>query len=219
MMKRRAIMLPVLLVLAIPTVGFSQRTESGAAIGGIGGALAGAAIGKHNGETAAGALIGGAVGLVTGAAIGNAADARDRRQAYAHQQWQYQAQQAQQAQLASAVSSTDVISMSRNGLGEDVIINHIRQNGVQRRPDVHEVISLHKQGVGERVIAAMQTASVGSPAYAAPAAATPYVARPVIVEQHHYVRPSYWDCPPYYHHHYYHPRPRSHVHWGVTYGF
>ena len=46
-----------------PMKAFGQgHTERGAVIGGLGGALAGAAIGKHNGETAGGALIGGAVG-------------------------------------------------------------------------------------------------------------------------------------------------------------
>ena len=41
------------------------HTDRGAVLGGLGGALAGAAIGEHNDNAGAGALIGGATGLVS----------------------------------------------------------------------------------------------------------------------------------------------------------
>src|SRR5262245_9700386 len=98
----------------------AQNTERGAALGGIGGALAGAAIGKNNGDTGAGALIGGAVGLITGAVVGNSMDEKTRMQAY---------EQQQIYRMRQSVSSNDVIAMTQNGVKDDVIANHIRENG------------------------------------------------------------------------------------------
>jgi hypothetical protein len=174
------------------------------------GALAGAAIGDHNDETAAGALIGGAVGLITGATIGKSADQREARaQAY---------QQHRLRQLSRAVSPVDVVTMSRNGLSDLVIINHIRENGVRQQLEVADVISLHQQGVSEAVITAMQQGRLASsaparvPHYAAPA--------PVVVEQH-YVSPAPYYWPPrvhYWHPPHSYPRYRSGVQWNVTIG-
>ncbi len=221
-MKARWLFVPLLLLSLKPTFARAQQTERGAAVGGIGGALAGAAIGKHNGDTAAGALIGGAVGLITGAAVGNSADQRQQRAANA--QYRQAFANERNYRYSRAVSSIDVVSMAQNGLGEDVIINHIRENGVQRRPDVGEVISLHRQGVSERVISAMQIAPEGGRAVIAPAPPV-YRAAPVVVEERYYVRPSYYHPPHYYYdhhydhhdHHYYH-HPRSHVSWGISLG-
>ena len=78
-MRVRLLVISLIAVFTTPAFVRAQQAERGAALGGIGGALAGAAIGKNNGDTAAGALIGGAVGLFTGAAIGNSADERNRR--------------------------------------------------------------------------------------------------------------------------------------------
>lgn len=210
-MKTRWI-LPILTVcFAVPTIGRTQtyQTERGALLGGVGGALAGAAIGKNNGDTGAGALIGGAVGLATGALIGNSMEQKAQARAY---------EQQQIYRMSRAVSTTDVITMTRNGLSDDVVANHIRENGVQRKLEVSDVIMLHKNGVSEVVITAMQNASVGTPVYVAP---PQYAPRPVIVQEHYYVRPSYWHCPPYYghhHHFHHHHHPHSHFHWGVTFG-
>ena len=69
-MKIRSLLLVLPLAMLCPLHSYGQgHTERGAVIGGLGGALAGAAIGKHNGETAAGALIGGAVGVVGRVAV------------------------------------------------------------------------------------------------------------------------------------------------------
>ena len=85
--------------------------------------------------------------------IGNAKDQQIARE----QQYYYQQQQL----AARATSTTDVVSMTRSGLGDSVIINHIRTNGVQRQLDTHDIIALHQQGVSEPVITAMQDAGVG----------------------------------------------------------
>jgi hypothetical protein len=203
----------VLLLFVSLGAGLSRaqtHTERGAVLGGVTGALAGAAIGDHNDETAAGALIGGAVGLITGATIGKSADQREARaQAY---------QQHRLRQLSRAVSPVDVVTMSRNGLSDLVIINHIRENGVRQNLEVGDVISLHQQGVSEAVITAMQQ---GRLAGSARVPHYPPASAPVVVEQH-YVSPAPYYWPPrvhYWHHppHAY-PRYRSGVQWNVTIG-
>lgn len=172
-----------------------SHADRGAVLGGVGGALAGAAIGKHNGETAGGALIGGAVGLLSGALIGNSMDAQESRQRYIEQQYI--------AQNARAVTISEVLNMTKNGVSDAVIINHINQQGVQQRLEVSDVILLHREGVSERVLTALQRARVGgSPVYVAP---TRVYTEPVIVHDYHYVRPAYpVYVPRYYHPHHYH---------------
>lgn len=206
-MKSRWLVVVLGICAAVPATGRAQtgQTERGAALGGIGGALAGAAIGRHNGDTGAGALIGGAVGLATGALLGNSVEQRARAQAY---------EQQQIYRMSRAVSTADVITMTQNGLSDDVIANHIRENGVQRRLEVSDVITLHRNGVSEMVITSMQNASVGAPVYVAPPR---YAPPPVIVQEHYYVRPPYWG-PPVYYRPYHCAPPHSHFHWGFSFG-
>jgi Glycine zipper len=60
--------------------------ESGAVIGGVGGAAAGGLVGAAVGHPAAGALIGGGLGLGAGALIGDQQQARDERDYYQDQE-------------------------------------------------------------------------------------------------------------------------------------
>lgn len=181
------------------------NTERGAVIGGLGGALAGAAIGKHNGETAGGALIGGAAGLLGGALIGNSIDAEQSRRQYYEQQYI--------AQNSRAVTISEVLSMTKSGVSDGVMINHINQHGVQQRLEVPDVILLHREGVSEPVLTALQRARVGGTAvYAAP---TRVYTSPVIVHDYHYV-PAYPAYAPHYYHHPHHGHYRSS---GPSFGF
>ena len=176
--------------------------DKGAALGGVAGGLAGAALGDQSGHAAGGALMGSAVGALTGAAIGDSMDAEvDRRQAMV---------QTQQ-RLANAVSTTDVTAMSASGLGEDVIINHVRANGVRASLTPGEIIELHENGVSERVIDAMQQE-------AARMTVPPTVVggRPVIIEES-YIVPPYCGPRPYRHYHY--PTRRHHRPQGASWGF
>ncbi len=70
--KQPLIALMILLALAMYScaTGEGYNTQKGAAIGAVGGALAGQAIGRNT----AGTLIGAAVGALTGAVAGNAVD-------------------------------------------------------------------------------------------------------------------------------------------------
>jgi hypothetical protein len=210
-MKAKWICLSLLAcVLSAQSLSAQNRTRQGAALGGVGGALIGAAVGEHNDEPVAGALIGGALGMITGAAIGNSADQEAARIEAIHQQRAWQ--------MSRAVSPTDVVTMTRNGLSDSVIINHLQQNGVQRRLEVADIISLHQHGVSEAVIGAMQRAPLAG---CMPAPATRYE-RPVIVEQHHYVAPPVYYRRPYvhhwHHHHYRHRHHRPGIHWSIAVG-
>ncbi|MEZ6088318.1 MAG: glycine zipper domain-containing protein [Pirellulaceae bacterium] len=201
-----------LIIVSSVTQGFAQANRNaGAALGGVAGAAVGAAIGENNDEPLAGALIGGALGLITGATVGQAKDNNiARQQAYAAQQYQQR--------MSGAVSTYDVAQMTRSGLGPQVVINHIHQNGVQKRPDVNDIIWLHQQGVPEPIISAMQNAPVGSPAYAPPTTVVTAPA-PVVVEEYHYVAPAPRVI---YHPGYYH-RHHRHRHYpgrsGYSFGF
>ena len=199
----------LLLALGPERLMAQYHTDRGAVLGGLAGALAGAGIGEHNGQAGAGALIGGAVGLITGATIGNSLDQEEAARARAFQQ-----QRAWQMSRAASVS--DVVTMSNSGVTDDVIINHITQNGLQRRLEVADVIALHRQGVSDNVISAMQRAPVDAPL--PPSHYQP----PVIVQEHYYVRPPvhYWHAypayPAYCPHHHWHHQPG--VHWNIAVG-
>ena len=183
------------------------NTQRGATVGGLAGAVIGTAIGDRNGEAGAGAAIGGVLGVVTGGILGNAAD---KQAAIDQQHRYYQQQQQQQQQIAyaqSAVSLGDVISMTRSGLSEAVIINQIQTRGVARRISVPDIIHLHQQGVTENVITILQTAqhSPQTVARAPVVIEQPVVHQrvitpaPVIIHEHrvlpHYGRPHYYRTP------------------------
>lgn len=212
-MKVRILVVLPLIVGFFPLAGFGQgNTQRGAVIGGLGGALAGAAIGRHNGDTTAGALIGGAAGLITGSVIGKAQDdAQARQQAY------YQQQQAMyQQQLASrAVSTQDVVMMTQNGVDPQLIITQIQRNGITRRIEVSDVIALHQQGVSEPVINALQNAPL-----AAVGVAAPVYPRPVVVREQYYVSPPpvYYHAYPHHHHWHGYHGGGTHVRAGVVIG-
>lgn len=194
--------------LASTNASAQYHQKKGSILGGLAGAGIGAAIGENNDEPLAGALIGGALGLVTGNALGQAEDARaSQRQAY--QQYQYQ------QQVSGAVSTYDVAQMIGSGLSPQIVINHIQQNGVQKRPEVNDIIWLHQNRVPEQVITAMQRASVGRPVSVAPVQRAPVIAQPAPVVEYHYVSPP----PVIYHRPYYHyPRTRRGVSWGFSFG-
>jgi hypothetical protein len=108
---------------------------------------------------------------------------------------------------------SDVISMSRSGVSETLIMSHLQTKGVQRRLEVSEIISLHQQGVSDNVISAMQQAPLATQLAApVPQQQTVVVQQPsnvivreqpviyrspVIVEEYYRPYPVY--------HHYHHP--------------
>lgn len=175
------------------------NTQRGATVGGLAGAAIGAAIGDHNKEAGAGAAIGGVLGAVAGGILGNASD---KEAAYQRQHQYYRAQQQEIVRVQSAVSMTDVISMCRSGLSDNVIINQVQTRGFTHKLTVQDIIALHQQGVSEHVITVLQHTPPGARQVATPQPVVvqqPVVERvytpaPVIVREHvvpHYYRPSY----------------------------
>ncbi|HUT89640.1 MAG TPA: glycine zipper domain-containing protein [Thermoguttaceae bacterium] len=182
------------------------HADRGALFGGLLGAGTGAIIGDALGNTGAGAAIGAGVGALSGAAIGGSLDeieAKNRAMI---------ATQLGREVRAGAVTIDDVVMMSGAGVDDELIINHIRANGMTRVPGPQELVNLKNNGVSTAVIRVMQEPPPR------PRTETVVIERPtpapVIVEEYHYGPPVY-HRPPYYH--YRHRRPEPRVGWGVSF--
>jgi hypothetical protein len=143
----------------------------------------------------AGAAIGAVGGTIAGAAVGSALDEQDaRNRAMIAQRLGYQVS-------GNPVAIPDVINMTRAGVDEELIVNHVRIHGMAAPLQAQDVITLQQQGVSKRVIAAMQEPprQTQQPVIVQQAAPPP-----VIYEEY---PPYYWDRPYYYHH----PRPGMHI--------
>jgi len=221
---KRAFVRKSIAVLALCCVGiattasdaFAQRAQRGAVLGGLGGAVVGGLIGDHNDKAGAGAAIGGALGIVGGAVLGNARDkeinAQRQQQQYYYQQRSYAQQQRQYVQTQAAVSINDVITMSRSGLSDSVVMNQIQTRGVQQQLQVSDIIAMHQQGVSDIVISTMQGARVGGGAVYSQPQSIIVQQGPVYVEERVIV-PSYQPAPVYHVH-------SGHSHYrGSRYGF
>ncbi len=203
-----------LFVTLLPSAAFAQsRTQGGATVGGVAGAVIGGIIGHQNDETPEGVLIGGAVGAITGGLIGRAQDnelARQRayqQQAYYQNQQQFYAQQ--QTIAASGVSMTDVVNMSRSGISEAVIMNHLQNKGIQRRLEVSDIIALHQQGVSDTLITVMQQAPLATQLAAPAQTQTVVVQQPSVIVRD---QPVIYRSPVIVHE-YYRPAPPVHRHY------
>jgi hypothetical protein len=140
------------------------HSDQGALLGGLLGAGTGAIVGGATGHPGAGAAIGAGVGAISGAAIGNGMDqveAKNRAMI---------AQQLGRQVAAGAVTTNDVIAMTKAGVNEELIANHVRANGMVAPLQAGDLIQLQQEGVTSRVIAQMQ-------------ASPPRPVQPVVVEQ------------------------------------
>lgn len=160
------------------------RSDQGALFGGLLGAGTGALVGSAVGNAGAGAAIGAGVGAISGAAIGSELDEIEARNRAAI------AQHLGRPVAAQPVTIDDIIAMSKAGVDENLIVNHVRVHGVAAPPSASDLIVLQREGVSARVVAAMQeppaprTAALvyGVPVYAAP----PVYAQPVCVQEIYY---------------------------------
>jgi hypothetical protein len=193
-----------------PPSAYQNDTLGGTLVGGGLGAVTGAIIGgrKHGGQDA---LIGAGVGAITGGLIGKSQDNADARSVAAGNA----AAMGANAQIAAqAVTTTDLIQMTRAGLSEDLIISTMQSRGSRLDLSPNGLIALKQNGVSDRVVlAAQQTAGYG-PAIAQPINPSPVVVAPayiapppaVIVRPAPVVRiyGGYGWGPHYYHHHHHH---------------
>ena len=149
---------------------------------------------------------------MTGASVGSALDEMDDRNAE-------RVRQAVYAQQAGGLSSDEIIAMANAGLHDDIIVRHIQSHGFQHPLDASDLIYLRRQGVTDRVIAALQEEAarpIGLASSQIPAA-TP----PVVIEEHaHYVPYPYpYPYPrPWRYRHPLHGPPGPQFHWGFTVG-
>ena len=125
-----------------------------------------ALIGAATGHAGAGAAIGAGVGALTGAAIGHGQDEMEARNRALI------AQQLGRQVSPGAVTPNDVIAMTRAGVNEELILNHIRAHGMAAPLQPQDLIALQQQGISPRVIATMQACPPQPPP-----------AQPVVVEQ------------------------------------
>ncbi len=175
MIRKIRLLLPLGLFVASSLAGCqsTDHTEQGALFGGLLGAGTGAVVGHALGNPGAGAAIGAGVGVLSGAAIGAAQDENEARNRAL-----IEAKLGRQA--AGAATVADVVSMTRSGVDEGLIINHVRCHGLAVALQASDIIYLQQQGVSKNVIAVMQTTPVAvaeQPVYGAPPSGT------VIVEE------------------------------------
>jgi hypothetical protein len=187
----------LILIAAAASIGCHSPyyADQGALAGGLGGAGLGAIIGSATGHAGAGAAIGAAAGALTGGAVGGALDDIDAKN---------------RAQIAaatrhppSAVSVNDVIAMSRSGVDEQLIVNQLASNGLQRPVQANDVIYMQQNGVSPHVISVAQQTRVAAPG--PPGAVVVPAGPPAVVVADPYYGPGYYR--PYY-------GPR--VAWGVS---
>lgn len=162
--------------------------DRGAGLGAITGALAGAAIGGHNGDALAGAVLGSAAGGLAGAAIGQSIDDDIARN-------QAIIEERMGRRMTGAATVADVIQMSKSGLGDEVIITHVRNFGMAQPLQISDLITLRNAAVSNRVITAMQEPP--APIVAAPGAAS----GPVVIEEYYLAPPPPWQFRVHRHHH------------------
>jgi hypothetical protein len=190
---------------------YQNDTAAGTVVGGAMGAITGAVVSgrKDRGE---GALIGAGIGALTGNLLGRSKDRADERRAAAGA---VAVGQLNQQAAAMAVTSYDLVNMTRAGLGDDLIISTMRSRGIQLDLSPQGIIALKQQGVSERVVYAAQqmAASRGYGPTPVVAAGTPVVTE-VVAPPTVIVAPGPWRPYPHYHHYYYH-RPRTYIHYGV----
>lgn len=133
----------------------STNAGRGALFGGAVGTGVGALIGEATGNPLAGAALGAGVGALTGAAVGSSVDEQEARN-----QAQMQASYHQSVP-GSGVTFEDVMTMSRAGVDDSIIINQVRSHGIARPLQTSDVIAMQQNRVSSRVIQALQAAPVG----------------------------------------------------------
>jgi hypothetical protein len=177
--------------------------DRGAAFGAGAGAAAGAVIAGAAGKNAlAGAAIGAMGGAITGAVVGDAIDEQEARNRAA-----IEAQMGRRIR-AGSVTMDDVIAMTKSGVADELIVNHIRGNGMIAPPSAQDLIVLNQQGVTPRVVQAMQAPP---PQQAQQVTHVVHEAPPPVVVERHY-----WGGPRYYHHHP-HCYPRNRTSYGFSF--
>ncbi len=194
------------LVLAAGGCNSPYHADRGALFGGLTGAGVGAIVGNAVGNTGAGAAIGAGVGAISGAAVGGALDdikAQNRAMI---------ASQLGRTVAPGAVTIPDVQAMINAGVDQQLIVNHIRNNGTAMPLTTNDLIGLQQSGISPPIIEAMQN----SPPQ--PVQNMAVAPQPVIIEEHYYGRPYGYPYGRVYYRHGHHRHHRPRVSWGMSFG-
>lgn len=197
---KRGFVMATFCALSVTGCASPYYTDRGALFGGLTGAGVGALVGEAAGHPGVGALVGAGVGTLSGAAVGSGLD-----QIEAKNRAMIVAQLGRQVP-PGAVTPNEVMTMTAGHVDEDLIVNHIRANGLARPLQPGELIAMQQQGVSKRVIETMQMAVPATPLrLAAPPG-------PVVMPAGYYPPPwPYYYPPPYPY-----PPPPA---WGVGFMF
>jgi hypothetical protein len=123
--------------------GRPDYTASGALAGGATGAIVGS-MARHPGP---GAAVGGAVGAIVGGLIGHGMDQAQEAQLRAQA-----SQTLQRIEQGQPLTVSDVKSLAKAGIGDDLIISQIRNSRTVYYLTTADIIDLKNAGVSERVI-------------------------------------------------------------------
>jgi surface antigen len=151
----------VIAVISAGLLGCESKAGSGALIGGGTGALVGGVIGNNShGRTAEGALIGGAIGAIGGGLVGHGMDKNDEKAAERDHERDYDRRNGANTQgwreSSSAVTKSEVITWTDQGVRDDIIIDRIDRSGTVFRLSAADQNDLRDHGVSESVIRAMK---------------------------------------------------------------
>ncbi len=169
--------LAVVLTGCVNPDGSQNNTGSGALIGGVFGALTGAAIGGrgHGGQDA---LIGMATGALAGGLIGNSADREQEARLKAEAPQTYA-----RVDQGQPLSITDVKALAKAGISEDVIISQIKASRTVYHLSAPDIIDLRDSGVTDKIVNYMiDTAAVDASVPAASTVVVQQAPPPVPVE-------------------------------------
>lgn len=151
------VVLAALLGVAVSGGGCANKTQTGALVGGLGGAAVGAGIGSvSHGRAGAGALIGGAVGAIGGALIGNSMDKQDEEQRQRDEARATRESGRARISESAPITKQEIISWSSHGTKDDVIIDRIDRSGAVFHLTAADENRLRDAGVSEQVIRAMK---------------------------------------------------------------
>jgi len=147
--------------------------------------------------------VGAGVGALSGAVVGNQIDQID-----AQNRAQIASQMDRQVRTG-AVTIDDVVSMSKAGVSQELIVNHVRTQGMVGPLQANDLIFLQQQGVSPTVVQAMQSQPAPTMSAGPPPMIVAGPPPPVVVYRDPWCDP--WCRPRYY------CPPGPGVSWGVSF--
>lgn len=152
-------------LIAVSTMGCANNAQTGALVGGAGGAAVGAGIGSlSHARAGEGALIGAAVGAIGGYVVGNEMDKAEQRErdqamrASTREPGYYSPSTPPQRTTSSSsqVTKQDVVQWTQGGVKDEIIIDRIQRSGTVFHITAADENYLRDAGVGEEVMRAMK---------------------------------------------------------------